>query len=66
MALQPCPECGGRVSDKATACPHCGYVLQSIGQQVGSALWRTFIWLVIAYAIVTLVVVLVTLWATRA
>lgn len=24
MALMNCPECGGQVSDKATACPHCG------------------------------------------
>ena len=25
MALIVCPECGGKVSDKASACPHCGY-----------------------------------------
>lgn len=24
MALFECPECGGKVSDKATQCPHCG------------------------------------------
>jgi ribosomal protein L37E len=24
MALVDCPECGGRVSDKAIMCPHCG------------------------------------------
>lgn len=24
MALMKCSECGGMVSDKATACPHCG------------------------------------------
>ncbi len=24
MALVPCGECGKQVSDKATACPHCG------------------------------------------
>ena len=24
MALIECSECGGRVSDKAAACPHCG------------------------------------------
>ena len=24
MALITCPECGKRISDKATACPHCG------------------------------------------
>ena len=27
MALFPCPECGGQVSDAATVCPHCGYPL---------------------------------------
>ena len=27
MALINCPECGGQISDKATACVHCGYVL---------------------------------------
>lgn len=25
MALISCPECGGRISDKAKNCPHCGY-----------------------------------------
>lgn len=25
MALITCPECGGKVSDKAKACIHCGY-----------------------------------------
>lgn len=25
MALLTCPECDGRVSDAAAACPHCGY-----------------------------------------
>ncbi len=25
MALITCPECNGQVSDKAVACPHCGY-----------------------------------------
>lgn len=28
MALANCPECANRVSDKATACPACGYPLQ--------------------------------------
>lgn len=30
MALINCPECGGMVSDKATACPHCGYPMKSL------------------------------------
>jgi hypothetical protein len=25
MALIACPECGGKLSDKAFACPSCGY-----------------------------------------
>lgn len=29
MALIICPECGHSVSDKAAACPHCGYPLPS-------------------------------------
>lgn len=28
MALITCPECHGQVSDKAAACPHCGYPLE--------------------------------------
>ena len=28
MALIECPECGGKVSDKAPACIHCGYPLK--------------------------------------
>lgn len=24
MAVNPCAECGGTVSDRAAACPHCG------------------------------------------
>lgn len=29
MALISCPECGGKVSDQAPACIHCGYPLQN-------------------------------------
>lgn len=25
MALIPCPECGEEASDRAVACPHCGF-----------------------------------------
>lgn len=28
MSLIPCPECQGKVSDQAIACPHCGYPIQ--------------------------------------
>lgn len=27
MAIILCPECSGKVSDKAKTCPHCGYIL---------------------------------------
>lgn len=30
MALILCPECGGKVSDKARACIHCGYPLEEV------------------------------------
>lgn len=30
MAIILCPECGGKVSDKALSCPHCGFPIQSI------------------------------------
>lgn len=29
MALFSCPECGAMISDKATACPHCGYPIEA-------------------------------------
>ena len=32
MALVKCPECSGDVSDKATACPHCGNPTRSAGR----------------------------------
>lgn len=28
MALIKCPECGSEISDKATECPNCGYILE--------------------------------------
>lgn len=30
MALIQCPECAGKVSDKATSCPHCGFPIQPL------------------------------------
>jgi integrase len=32
MALITCPECSGKVSDKAYSCPHCGFPMQ--GQEI--------------------------------
>lgn len=40
MALIDCPECGGQVSDRAPACPHCGVPIADgvgIGPASGSA-----------------------------
>ena len=34
MALIKCPECGHGVSDKATSCPNCGYILEK--REVGN------------------------------
>jgi len=48
MALEPCPECGGQKSTKATACPHCGYVFKTLGYQ----LLHMFLWLILVCAIV--------------
>lgn len=33
MALIDCPECGKQISDKATACPNCGYPMELYIQQ---------------------------------
>ena len=33
MALITCPECGEKVSDKAKACVHCGYPMESATNQ---------------------------------
>ena len=30
MALIKCPECGKEISDKASACIHCGFPLNNI------------------------------------
>ncbi len=30
MALIKCPECGKEISDKAPACIHCGFPLESV------------------------------------
>ena len=32
MALIKCPECGKEISDKASACIHCGFPLNNIDQ----------------------------------
>ena len=30
MAMTVCPECSGKISDKAMACPACGYPLKPL------------------------------------
>ena len=37
MALFVCPECGGKVSDKAVACPHCGCPVQVVNKDLKSS-----------------------------
>lgn len=36
MALISCPECGREISDKVTACPHCGYPMVQPGSSISS------------------------------
>ena len=36
MALVKCPECGGKVSDKAVVCPHCGCPAEEIRKATDS------------------------------
>ena len=33
MALIQCPECGGKLSDQAKVCVHCGYPLAEINER---------------------------------
>jgi hypothetical protein len=35
MALIACPECEGRVSDRALACPHCGFPVREVRAKSG-------------------------------
>lgn len=46
MSLIRCPECNAKVSDKALACPRCGFVAEDhllpISQQVCSEVVRPF------------------------
>lgn len=30
MALITCPECGREISDAASSCPHCGYIMNKV------------------------------------
>ena len=36
MALIKCPECGRQISDKAKACPGCGYAPEQSGPNLGA------------------------------
>ena len=42
MALIKCPECGLSISDKAAACPNCGYPLQPAPEPVEYELTRAY------------------------
>ena len=37
MAITSCPECGGKVSDKAVVCPHCGCPAEEIRKAAAAA-----------------------------
>lgn len=40
MALIKCPECGEKISDKATACIHCGYPLKEKEKKVSKTILK--------------------------
>lgn len=42
MALFPCPECGRQISDKADACPQCGYPVARFRQEAAAQETETF------------------------
>ena len=42
MALIKCPECGLSISDKAAACPNCGYPLRPAPEPVEYELQKTY------------------------
>jgi len=44
MALIPCPECGGSVSEKAIACPNCGYPMKPDLAPMAQPCWRGYEW----------------------
>lgn len=54
MAIIRCPECAKGVSDKASACPHCGYQLKATAQNTSGC----GMFLLIVFAIITAVVIL--------
>jgi|SaaInl7_135m_RNA_FD_contig_21_3277074_length_457_multi_5_in_0_out_0_1 predicted amidophosphoribosyltransferase len=63
MALSKCPECNGKVSGTAKACPHCGHALtkgRAAGREVldttGSLLHSFY--LIFAFMIVVLLPIL--------
>jgi len=58
MALVICPECNESISSEAETCPHCGLPLKTKDAKAryGSHGWGTFIYLVIAFAGLTMLV----------
>ena len=41
MSLTPCPECGGQLSTKARACPHCGWPAAWMRNRGKLVLWAS-------------------------
>jgi uncharacterized paraquat-inducible protein A len=43
MALITCPECDAKISDKAHACPSCGYPMAQTQPSKGTSAWPTVV-----------------------
>ena len=49
MVLLECPECGGKTSSRADACPHCGFPVTSLLASVVSVVTRVIVTPVVGY-----------------
>lgn len=66
MALTKCDECGGNVSDRAAACPHCGnptkaQTIEKTGKRYKAAI--VLAWLIVLVAAPTVGFAIGPLWA---
>jgi predicted amidophosphoribosyltransferase len=66
MALISCPECRQSVSDLATACPHCGYIIDSGNDPVvrDRRQWRMIRFLV-SFGFLAIIIILVIVLASN-
>jgi hypothetical protein len=58
MALLSCPECGGKVSSEAPACPHCGHPIKAASKTEGCGC-ATFILICFIAAFVGMIALIV-------